>query len=92
MTPVNVLGDYRAALAAFVAASEALAARCDEIDAIGGVSALQAYVTANDEALGFDYDDLQNSLATAGNARNVVRNVEATFPVGSRTNLYLLRT
>jgi hypothetical protein len=92
MTPVSVLGDYRAAVAATAKALEELAARCDEIDAIGGLAALEAHVNANASALGFTYEQLSGSVATSGNFRNVLRNTLAEFPVGSRTNLYLVRT
>jgi hypothetical protein len=92
MTPGTVVSEYRTAVRNAAKALEELAARCDEIDAIGGAQQLQDYVTGNAEALGFDYAVFSTSLATAGNFRNVLRNIAATFPVGSRTNIYNVRS
>lgn len=92
MQPGNVVGGVRDAIAAWLAASEELAARMDEIDAIGGVAALESHMTAAADALGFTYADLQSAVASSGNVRNVLRNVAATFPQGSHTNFYKLRT
>ncbi|MEB3214450.1 MAG: hypothetical protein VKL39_24090 [Leptolyngbyaceae bacterium] len=65
----------------------------DEIDALGGVSALQAYMETAGvaEAVGFTYADLQNAASTMGLLRSLVRNGAANMGAGSATNLFKVK-
>lgn len=88
----NILGRIVDAVNAAVAAGETAIAVATEVDNVGGIGALEAYATGNEEALGFTYADLQGAIATIGNLRLLATNQAATFPAGSATNLAKVRT